>query len=132
MVNAISEIVGEGELSDGTREKVYRALRTLLCATCGAEIAEDLLFTRRNVKGIGLSIMPQCRKCVPFTLRQDKKEKSALLQTLLGEERPDSSKSASMPMNVSQANSSPQEARNIADEVKRRLGPALKRGRRKL
>jgi hypothetical protein len=123
-MDAISEIVGECDLGDGERAQVYRALRRLLCAKCAAEIAEETLFTRHGVKGVGLSIMPQCRKCAPFTLRQGKKEKSALLEALLGEK-------AAGPANLSPT-PAPEELREAEAKVAERLGPALKRGRHKL
>lgn len=135
MRDAISEIIGPGKLSDGKSVQVYRALRRLLCSTCGMEIAEDALFTRRSVKGFGLNIMPQCLKCAPFALVLDKKEKtekSALLQALLKEESPNSTERASAPAGSSQAASAQEDKRNIAEEVRRRLAPALKRGRGKL
>ena len=135
MRDAISEIVGRGKLKSGESAQVYRALQQLLCSTCGAEIAQDALFTRRSVKGFGLNIMPQCRKCAPFTLQQDKREKSALLQALLREGPLDSPKHDSLPASISQdaAASAQEEGRkNAEEEVRRRLGPALKRGRRKL
>ena len=129
MDKGISEIVGRAELKGGGNIQVYRALRSLLCSTCGAEIAEDALFTRRRVKGIGLSIMPQCSKCRPFTLQASKQEKSALLRSLLLEQPTESSSRAG----VSSAGASPEsqaKEKNVEEEVRRRLGPALKRGRR--
>jgi hypothetical protein len=128
MEKGISEIVGRGNLDEGRSTDVYRALRTLLCATCGAEIAEGMLFTRRRVKGVGLRIMPQCPKCAPFTLQADKKEKSVLLQSLLAEQTPDSSKRS---IASSEVDSPAQaKAKSVDEEVRRRLGPALKRSRR--
>src|SRR4051794_8259892 len=97
MRDAISEIVGQGKLTNGRSAQVYRALRQLLCSTCGTEIAEDALFTRRRVKGFDLNIMPQCQKCAPFVLQQEKKEKPALLQALLREQPTDSSRRESAP-----------------------------------
>jgi len=135
MRDAISEIVGQGKLSDGKSAQVYRALQRLLCSTCGAEIAEESLFTRRSVKGFGLNIMPQCRKCAPFALvmdKKEKKEKSALLQALLREQSPDSAERESASVDSSQEESAPENKKNIAEEVRRRLAPALKRGRGKL
>ena len=130
MEKAISEIVGQGELKSGKSTQVYRALRSLLCSACGALIAESALFTRRRVKGIGLRIMPQCQRCAPFTLREDKKEKSALLESLL-REPPDASKNVSVPSKRSSTEvSAKPEEKNIDEEVRRRLGPALKRGRK--
>src|SRR5947208_16599782 len=118
MRDAISEIVGRGKLKSGDSTQVYRALQQLLCSACGAEIAQDALFTRRSVKGFGLNIMPQCRKCAPFTLQQDKKEKSVLLQALLREESTDPSKHDSLPASISQdaAASGPEEVRKHAAE----------------
>lgn len=131
MENAISEIVGEGNLKTGRSTEVYRALRSLLCSTCSALIAESALFTRRRVKGIGMRIMPQCQKCAPFALREDKKEKSALLESLLREQPPDASKNVSAPLaRRSTEGPAKQGEKNIDEEVRRRLGPALKRGRK--
>ena len=128
MEKGISEIVGRGNLDGGRSLDVYRALRSLLCATCGLEIAEGVLFTRRRVKGIGLRIMPQCPKCAPFTLQADKKEKSALLQSLLTEQPADSSRRIGA---SSEADAQAQaKAKSVDEEVQRRLGPALKRSRR--
>ena len=127
MEKGISEIVGRAELNEGPSTEVYRALRALLCATCGAAIAEGMLFTRRRVKGIGLSIMPQCPKCVPFTLQADRKEQSALLKSLLMEQPANSSKGAGA---SSEADPQSQaETERVNEEVRQRLGPALKRGR---
>ena len=126
MEKGISEIVGRAELDEGRSAQLYRALRSLLCATCGAEIAEGLLFTRRRVKGIGVSIMPECSKCAPFTLHDNQDKKSALLQSLLAEQPAASSKPASDPASQSQA-----KEKQLDEAVRRRLGPALKRGRHK-
>ena len=126
MEKGISEIVGRGELEEGRTTDVYRALRSLLCATCGAEIAEGVLFTRRRVKDIGLRIMPQCQKCVPFKLRPDKQEKSTLLRSLLAEQPEDSSRRTG----ISDEADSQMKAQSVREEVQRRLGPALKRSRR--
>jgi hypothetical protein len=128
MEKGISEIVGRGNLVEGRSTDVYRALRALLCATCGAKIAEGVLFTRRRVKGVGLRIMPQCPKCAPFKLQADKKEKSALLQSLLAEQPADSSKRTIVSSETdTQAQA---KAKSVDEEVRRRLGPALKRSRR--
>jgi hypothetical protein len=129
MDKGISEIVGRADLESGGSAQVYRALRSLLCSTCGVEIAESALFTRRMVKGIGVSIMPQCSKCAPFTLQASKKEKSALLRSLLAEQPADTSNRAGVSSET--ASSSQAKEKSIAEEVKRRLGPALKRGRHK-
>src|SRR5918912_2069214 len=128
----ISEIIGRADLKKGGSTELYRALRVLLCATCGAEISEGAMFTRRKVKGIGLRIMPQCQKCAPFTLHSSKKERSALLESLLTEQPADSRKRTdSSAKGSSQANVRAQKDEKELDEkVRRRLGPALKRGRR--
>ena len=123
MEKGISEIVGRAALDEGQSTRLYRALRSLLCATCGAEIASGSLFTRRTVKGIGVSIMPQCRKCAPFTLLTGQKEQSALLRSLLAD--------PAKPEDVSSGGASRAEGkeRNLDEEVRRRLGPALRHGR---
>src|SRR5829696_308572 len=118
-MKAVSEIVGRA----GGGTDVYRALRPLLCATCGTGIVEGTLFTRRKVKGIGVRIMPQCRKCAPFTLEGGGKKQSDLLRSLLAEP-PAAPPKRPAPDSTSQT---PTPERNINDEVARRLGPALKR-----
>lgn len=120
-MKAVSEIVGR---ADGGTE-VYRALRSLLCATCGAGIVEGTLFTRRKVKGIGVRIMPQCRKCAPFTLGAGGKKESELLRSLLTEP-PAASPKHPAPESPSQTRTP---EKNINEEVARRLGPALRRKR---
>jgi|GEM_PF-1088200 len=132
MERAISEIVGRADMDEGGSTQVYRALRSLLCATCGTGIAEGSLFTRRRVKGISVRIMPQCRECSPFTLQADRKEKSALLRSLLSEQPTDSAGQAKAAArnnseNASQARN--EEKKNVDEAVRQRLGPALKRGR---
>jgi hypothetical protein len=133
MRDAISEIVGQGKFGDGKSAQVYRPLRPLLCSTCGAEIAEDTLFTRRGVKGFGMNIMPQCHKCAPFALldKKEKKEKSALLQALLREQSPGSAERERASEDSSQEASAQEDKKRIAEEVRQRLAPALKRGRGK-
>jgi hypothetical protein len=132
MERAISEIVGRADMDEGGSTQVYRALRSLLCASCGTGIAEGSLFTRRRVKGIGVRIMPQCRECSPFTLQADRKEKSALLRSLLAEQSTESARQAGAiarnnSENASQAQN--EEKKNVDEAVRQRLGPALKRGR---
>lgn len=131
MDKGISEIVGRGDLEEGGSTEVYRALRSLLCATCGASIAQNALFTRRKVKGIGLRIMPQCAKCAPFSLQADKKEKSALLESLLTKQPTNSIKRENELARLDSQSDThlPNDRKSLDDEVKRRLGPALKRSR---
>ena len=129
MDKGISEIVGRAELKTGGSIQVYRALRSLLCSTCGTEIAEGAHFTRRTVKGIGVSIMPQCRKCAPFTLQTNKQERSALLRSLLAENPSDSSPHTAIPSET--ASTTQAAEKNLKEAVNRRLGPALKRSRKK-
>lgn len=132
MEKAISEIVGRAYLDEGGDTQVYRALRSLLCATCGAVIGEGALFTRRRVKGIGVSIMPQCRECSPYTLRADRKERSVLLRSLLSEQPADSNERAGAPALDSSENAlqtENEEKQKLSEAVRRRLGPALRRGR---
>ena len=132
ILEGISEIVGRADLAEGRVTEVYRALRSLLCAKCGAEIAEGALFTRRRVKGIGMRIMPRCAKCAPFTLREGKLEKSALLCALLTEpldasEHAGAHESASFEISAK----AQEKEKRVDEEVRKRLGPALKRGSRR-
>lgn len=129
MDKGISEIVGGGRLASGGSVQVYRALRSLLCSTCGVEIAEGALFTRRTVKGIGVSIMPQCAKCAPFVLQSGRNEKSALLRSLLAEQPADSSSRKEISSEVTSPSESKE--KNLDEQVRQRLGPALRRGRHK-
>jgi hypothetical protein len=128
MEKAISEIVGRADLDEGGSAKVYRALRSLLCATCGLEISEGSLFTRGRLKGIGVRIMPHCSKCAPFTLQAGKKEKSTLLRSLLTKQPEDSIRRSDASALNSSDNilSAIDEEKNIDAKVRQRLGPALR------
>lgn len=115
MAKGISVIVGEADTGDGAVVPVYRALRPLLCSSCGAAIGEGTLFTRRALADSGLRIAARCKECVPFTWRAGGGEgyhRSPLLESLLtpqaGRER---------------GRREPAEA---AESVKKRLGPALR------
>ena len=125
MEKGISEIVGCADLDEGRSTELYRALRSLLCSTCGAEIKEGMLFTRRKVKGIGVRIMPQCAKCEPFTPQPGKEKESTLLRSLLAEPAKDLRRRASLPSEDSA------KSRIIEEKVRQRLEPALDRARRK-
>ncbi|HEX8845413.1 MAG TPA: hypothetical protein VF791_12250 [Pyrinomonadaceae bacterium] len=127
MEKAISEVIGRADLKEGGSTQLYRALRQLLCATCGAEISVGALFTRRKVKGINLRIMPQCQKCAPFAPHAETKEKPGLLQAILTE-----SPAATASRRVKEPSESAPpraEEEKLAEEVRRRLEPALKKGR---
>ncbi|HEX8475558.1 MAG TPA: hypothetical protein VF666_16135 [Pyrinomonadaceae bacterium] len=118
MTRSISEIVGEAVGANDARVTIYRALRQLLCARCGAAIMEGMLFTRRASQGEGLRIFPQCRECAPFVLSAEKGRESALLQTLL-------STPVEPPVEASVLRPT-----EVAEAVEKRLGPALRRTRR--
>ncbi|MBA3442206.1 MAG: hypothetical protein H0T92_20295, partial [Pyrinomonadaceae bacterium] len=81
---AISEVVGHIRVADGSSDAVYRALRPLLCASCGRPIAEGEIFTRRKPPGQHLRLMPQCTDCAPVQFHtSDRKIRSALIEALL-------------------------------------------------
>ena len=121
MKTGISEIVGAGRGAEGARVKVYRALRQILCARCGAAIREGELFSRRSYQGQagGLRIMPQCRECAPFEMHGDVGARSELLDSLLTGSGEGSAERVE-----------PQRKEDV-EAVEKRLGPALRRVRRK-
>ena len=121
MKTGISEIVGAGSGAEGGRVKVYRALRQILCARCGAAISEGELFSRRPYQGqaSGLRILPQCRECAPFKMQGDEGARSELLDALLTGTGESSSERVE-----------PQKGAAV-EAVEKRLGPALRRVRRK-
>lgn len=135
MKQGISEIVGTAEGADGSRVTVYRALRRLLCAPCGAPIGEGSLFTRRRLEGQQLRTLPLCRKCAPFALSIDgdaflneddkpapegdaRRERSPLLDALLA------------PMENKEAPAASDSAA-AREGVLKRLAPALRVARRR-
>ena len=128
----ISEIAGRVDLMSGESALAYRALRQLLCSACGMVIAEGALFTRHKMKGIGVNIMPRCLQCEPFALKASKEEKSTLLKSLLAGQTALPSKSPVTTAKDSSQNSSQrlEGEKNPVEEMRKRLGPALKRGRR--
>lgn len=140
MREAISEIVGDAVLADKTACVAYRALRPLECSTCGAAIAEGALFTRRSLPSAELRIWPQCRRCAPLELKpvaavepppeQRKPARSALLNSLLTTKDGISIPAPQTPRPSSPDDSTARTKRTTAEEVERRLGPALRRGRR--
>lgn len=118
MKRELSESVGSGSLADGTTAAVYRALRPRICSICGSTIAEGALFTRWPVEGHSVRISSRCEKCAPFIIDTMKTESSPLLQSLL------------TPPTGSDARKTHLTPERVAEEVERRLGPALRRTRR--
>lgn len=116
MVKGISVIIGETDGGDdGAVVPVYRALRPLLCSSCGAAIDEGMLFTRRAIADGGLRVAAQCRECAPFIQNDgggEGRPRSSLLESLFtpqaGRER------------------GRREPGQAAESVKERLGPTLR------
>ena len=120
MAQGVSEIVGRADGPGGSGVTVYRALKPLLCAPCGEPIGEGTLFTRRGLPGLG-SRIPRCRECAPFDLLaggDQEQPRPALLESLLTP-RPEP--------NETRVRDSDAEK----EAVERRLGPALRRCRRR-
>ncbi len=116
----ISEIVGSVPVKGRARAKVYRALRTLICASCGAAIEEGALFTRRKHTGFALSIMPMCAECAPFTWPDEatpQSEDSGLIESLLA-----ATQNSEQP--------TPAPYARTQKKINSRLAPALSRSRR--
>ena len=78
---AKSHIAGTALQRDGTRTTAYRALVTLACAQCGAEIAVGALFSRHvsprrpvaplRTFGPSVAPVPICTACGPLRLEGD-------------------------------------------------------------
>ncbi len=117
----ISEIVGTADSLGKSGVTVYRALRLVLCARCGAEIKEGALFTRRTLAGSGLRILPQCHGCVPFTLRSGTRDRSALIESLLAP----ATEEALVTVRKHER------SEKTAEAIEQRLGPALRRARQR-
>lgn len=116
MGKGISVIVGRAEGGDGQGTPVYRALRDLLCSSCGSAIAEGALFTRRPVAGAGLRVAAQCRECAPFEQREDGGKgqgRSPLMKSLL------------TPAAEDKAVPGLTNPGRVTEGVMKRLGPAL-------
>jgi hypothetical protein len=117
MGKGISVIVGVAEGGDGREVPVYRALRTLLCSSCGTTIGEGALFTRRALPGGGLRVAAECRECAPFVAHDEGgkgRQRSPLLESLLAPEPEGGTEKE--PRRVGQAE----------EAVRKRLGPALR------
>jgi len=117
MGKGISVIVGRAEGGDGQEVPVYRALRTLLCSSCGATIGECTFFTRRALAASGLRVAAQCRECAPFVPREggeEGRQRSPLLESLLA------------PETGSEIVVERRQSEQRAESVGKRLGPALR------
>ncbi len=124
----ISEMVGEGAGLKGRRTKVYRALRELLCSSCGTPIPEGALFTRETIRQFGLRLMPRCRECAPFEFEGVAGPKrSKMLENLLDAPAETGERPTAAETNGQAGGDSPTRHEGVAS----RLGPALARGRRK-
>jgi hypothetical protein len=130
MKDGVSEIIGEAAFGDGTKAAAYRALRPLLCSSCGGMMAEGTLFTReRRAAGQGLRLWPRCPECAPFALVPATAKRSPLLAALLAPTEQERAMIATP--GEHQQEEGPSEARRKAQAAMRsRLGPALERARR--
>jgi hypothetical protein len=120
MVKGISEIVGEADGADGSRVRVYRALRQLLCAACGGTIREGGLFIRRTLPGYGMQLLPRCRGCEPFTPPGDAGLHLALIESLFTPPAQEAETEVRRPTRREE----------LDEAVMKRLGPALSRSRK--
>jgi hypothetical protein len=116
----ISVIVGQMYDANGECIPLYRAERSLACSSCGAKISAGELFTRRALTGPALRLSAECQKCAPFS--SDTERASEMIRALLSSDNESSS---------AEPTAQPARRKTIAEEVERRLGPALKYRRRK-
>lgn len=128
MKKGISEIVAHVDSTSGPKVAVYRALRPLICASCGSEISEGTLFTRHTMADQGVHLFPQCQACTPFTLPSSSQSK--LIRSLLSSEPEKLVGQSQRAGKSTKQVSSPASHRKIMEAVQQRLGPALARTRR--
>ncbi len=117
-MESISEVAGEALLANGEGAKAYRALRPVFCTGCTNVINIGDLFTRVELRRIQL--LPRCMECAPFEIKPEEEGRAeALIKTLLS---PSSTGNEI----------SPSENERAREEVQKRIGPALKRVRRRV
>ncbi|MEJ7709441.1 MAG: hypothetical protein WKF84_06175 [Pyrinomonadaceae bacterium] len=117
-MESISEIAGEALLMNGERAKAYRALRPVFCTGCTNVINIGDLFTRAELRRIQL--LPRCIECAPFEVKAEEEgREQALIRNLLS------------PLSTGNEISLAENER-AKEEVQKRIGPALKRVRRRV
>lgn len=114
-----SEIVGQAHDNNGKSVPLYRALRELLCSSCGREMREGTLFTRHQLPGQSILLSPRCSECAPFIVEEHKR--STMLDCLLMPE----------PTESEDKGASQKDSERWKKEVEHRLGPALARARQR-
>lgn len=140
MTKGVSEIIGQAIFGDGSKAAAYRALRPLVCASCGGVVASGEMFTRDRASTQSLRLWPRCQACLPFALESGKPERSSLIEFLLMPIEPGP---ATITTKDKQERDEKERATNderrkvINDErckaiaaMRQRLGPALERARR--
>lgn len=127
MKSGVSEIIGQAVFGDGTKASAYRALRPLVCASCGGLVAAGEMFTRERRDGQALRLWPRCQACAPFAIETSKPARSALLKALLTPAEP-LREAAETP--APQESATNDERRKTIEAMRKRLGPALERTRR--
>jgi hypothetical protein len=135
MKSGVSEIIGQAVFGDGSQGMAYRALRPLVCATCGGVIAAEAMFTRdRQSAGQRLRLWPRCQACLPFALARSAKPRSALLESLLappGQEAAEQQQQrATTVATTAKERDESRPREETLEAMRRRLGPALDRARR--
>ena len=126
MKKGVSELIGQAVFGDGSKGTAYRALRQLVCASCGGAVAGGEMFTRDSAPGQNLRLWPRCQACVPFTLESGRPERSSLIELLL---TPTESKQATAATEGKKDNRTNDERRKAIAAMRKRLGPALERSR---
>jgi hypothetical protein len=127
MNKGVSEIIGRAIFGDGSKGTAYRALRQLVCASCGGAVAGGEMFTRDRASGHDLRLWPRCQACVPFSLEAVTHERSSLIEFLLTPIEPAQSTTINQNEKESATND---ERRKAVVAMRERLGPALERARR--
>ncbi len=130
MKSGVSEIIGQALFGDGSKGTAYRALRPLVCATCGGVIAAEEMFTRdQQAAGQRLRLWPRCQACLPFALAQDTKPRSPLLASLLMPPEQEQQQASTAAPTAQEQDENEARSETLA-AMRRRLGTALDRARR--
>jgi hypothetical protein len=137
MKKGVSEIIGQAVFGDGSKAAAYRALRPLVCASCGARVEGGEMFTRASLAGQSLRLWPRCQACLPFALVSAESGSGATRSSLIKFLLTPAEAGPATALTEDEKERATSKEKNANDErrkalvaMRRRLGPALERARR--